>query len=202
MRFGHHGRHERGKSCNPGGPRGGGFGRGGPRGPGGFGGMRGGGEGGPRGRRRIFDGGELRLVLLKLIEEQPRHGYDLIREIEARTGGGYAPSPGVVYPTLTMLDDMELVAEQKAEGAKKSFAITDAGAAHLAERADEVSALFGRLAELASMQAQTDGGPIRRAMGNLRAVLQNRLSAEGVEAETLHDVAAILDEAARKIERL
>ena len=192
MRFGHHGRHERGHHCGPRGGWGRGFG-------GGFG-MHPGREGG-RGRR-MFDGSELRLVLLKLIEEQPRHGYDLIREIEERSGGAYAPSPGVVYPTLTMLDDMELIAEQKADGAKKSFAITEAGTAHLAENAELVEALFARLTQLASMQAQTDGGPIRRAMGNLRTVLMNRVRAEGVEADTLHEVAAILDEAARKIERL
>ncbi len=154
------------------------------------------------GRRRMFDGTELRLILLKLIEQQPRHGYDLIREIEERSGGAYAPSPGVVYPTLTMLDDMELIEEQKSEGARKQFAITEAGAAHLAERAEEVEALFERLSQLGEARARHSGGPIRRAMGNLRAVLQDRLSAEGVDADTLHDVAAILDEAARKIERL
>src|SRR6478752_5873653 len=88
----------------------------------------GGGEGRGR-RRRMFDGEELRLVLLKLIADQPRHGYDLIRDIEERTGGAYAPSPGVIYPTLTMLDDMGLIEEQKSEGAKKLFAITNAGQA-------------------------------------------------------------------------
>ncbi|WP_404333583.1 PadR family transcriptional regulator [Sphingomonas sp. MMS12-HWE2-04] len=154
------------------------------------------------GRRRMFDGSELRLLLLKLIAEQPRHGYDLIREIEERSGGAYAPSPGVVYPTLTLLDDMELIEEQKSEGAKKQFAVTAAGTAHLAENAELVEALFARLAQLGEAQSRHSGGPIRRAMGNLRAVLQDRLHAEGVEAETLHDVAAILDEAARKIERL
>ncbi|WP_257214833.1 PadR family transcriptional regulator [Sphingomonas sp. R-74633] len=186
------------------GGRRGGFGGGGDffmafgRGRGGFGGER-----GERGaRRRVFDGTELRLVLLKLIEEQPRHGYDLIREIEERSGGAYAPSPGVVYPTLTMLDDMDLIEESKSEGAKKQFAITAAGTAHLAERTEEVAALFERLQMLGQERERTSGGPIRRAMGNLRAVLQDRLSSEGVDAETLHDVAEILDEAARKIERL
>ena len=199
MRFGfHHGRRERGVDCAPGG-RGRGWGRmfehmaeHHARAHGGRGG----------GRRRMFDGSELRLILLKLIEEQPRHGYDLIREIEERTGGAYAPSPGVVYPTLTMLDDMGLIEEQKAEGAKKQFAITVAGQAHLTEREAEVEALFARLGELASMRERTDGAPIRRAMGNRRAVLQNRLTAADVDSGTLHDVAAILDEAAQKIERL
>ena len=151
---------------------------------------------------RMLADGDLKLITLSLLAEAPRHGYDIIKALEERTSGIYSPSPGVVYPTLTMLDDMELIAEQKAEGAKKSFAITEAGTAHLVENAELVEALFARLAQLASAQAQTDGGPIRRAMGNLRNVLMNRVSAEGVEAETLHEVAAILDEAARKIERL
>lgn len=153
-------------------------------------------------RSRVFDSGELRLVLLKLIEEAPRHGYDLIREIEERTGGAYAPSPGVIYPTLTLLGDMGLIEEAKSDGAKKQFAITGAGAADLAAKADEVTVLLNRLAEMGKQRAKTDGAPIRRAMGNLRTVLQNRLVGDDVNADTLHDVAAILDEAARKIERL
>ena len=98
----------------------------------------GGGWGRRRGRRRMFDAGELRLVLLKLIADQPRHGYDLIRAIEELTHGAYAPSPGVVYPTLTMLQDMGLIEEAKGEGSRKAFQVTDDGEAHLAEKADEV----------------------------------------------------------------
>nr|WP_183996674.1 PadR family transcriptional regulator [Sphingomonas kyeonggiensis] len=168
----------------------------------GFGGRGGFGHGERGGRRRMFDGTELRLILLKLIEEQPRHGYDLIREIEERSGGAYAPSPGVVYPTLSMLDEMGLIEETRSEGAKKQFAITADGTAHLAERTEEVEALFERLKQLAGARERADGGPIRRAMGNLRTVLQERLAAEGISADMLHDVAEILDEAARKIERL
>lgn len=159
------------------------------------------GRGDRGGRRRVFDGGELRLVLLKLIEETPRHGYDLIRAIEERTGGSYAPSPGIVYPTLTLLDDMGAIAAT-AETAKKQYAITDAGRTELAEKADEVAALFARLDEMGATREKTDGAPIRRAMGNLRAVLANRLTADDVTSDTLHDVAALIDEAARKIERL
>jgi len=152
--------------------------------------------------RRMFDGGELRLVLLKLIEEQPRHGYDLIRDIEERTSGAYAPSPGVVYPTLTMLEDMGLIEEQKAEGAKKLYAITNAGQAHLTEREEEVEALFARLQDIGSRRARTSGGPVMRAMGNLKSVLQQRLSDGEIDSETIHKVAALIDEAVQKIERL
>ena len=162
-----------------------------------------GGRGGDGGRRgRVFDSGELRLVLLKLIAEAPRHGYDLIREIEERTGGAYVPSPGVIYPTLTLLGDIGLIEEAESEGAKKQFSITEAGTAELAAKADEVSTLLNRLSEMGKQRAKTDGAPIRRAMGNLRAVLQNRLVTDDVTTQTLHDVAAILDEAAQKIERM
>ena len=154
------------------------------------------------GRRRVFDSGELRLVLLKLIADQPRHGYELIRAVEELTGGSYVPSPGMVYPTLTMLEDMGHIIEAKSEGTRKAFAVTDDGTKHLAERKTEVEALFARLAELATMSERADGGPIRRAMGNLRTALRHRLSRENVKPETLHEIAAILEEAVQKIERL
>ena len=155
------------------------------------------------GRRRMFDGGELRLVLLALLEEQPRHGYDLIREIEERTGGSYAPSPGVVYPTLTMLDEMGHIDEVKEEGARKRFAITDAGKAFLAEKREEVDALLERLAAIGEREGRSAGGaPIKRAMMGLGMALRDTLGAARGNPDLVHDVAAIIDEAARKIERL
>ncbi len=192
--FSRHHSHHHNDPGRHGGPRGGFGGRGFGGGP--FG-MRG--EGGRA--RRVFDGGELRLVLLKLIEDEARHGYDLIRAIEERTGGAYAPSPGVVYPTLTLLQDMSLIEEQASEGAKRLFAITEAGGAHLAERTEEVAALFARLDGLAETASRTDGGPVRRAIQNLRTVLHQKLATE-TAAETPHSIAEILDEAARRIERL
>src|SRR3954449_13021611 len=125
--------------------------------------------GGRRGRRtrRMFESGELRLVLLKLIADEPRHGYDLIRAIEEMTGGEYAPSPGVVYPTLTLLQDMGLIEEAPVEGARKPFQVTDEGRAHLEERSGEVEALFERLAELKPDERQTAGPAIGRAVRNL-----------------------------------
>ena len=162
-------------------------------------GERGGGEGRSR---RMFDGGELRLVLLKLIADEPRHGYDLIRQIEELTGGAYAPSPGVVYPTITLLDDMGLIAQQQSEGAKKAFAVTDAGTAELDANKELVGTLFARLAALGEERQKTDVKSVRRAMGNLREVLINRLSAGDFNDATLHDVVALIDEAAQKIERL
>lgn len=160
---------------------------------------------GERGRgrsRRRFDSGELRLVLLALIADEPRHGYDLIREVEDRTGGAYAPSPGVIYPTLTLLADMGLIEEQAAEGAKKLYGITKAGQTHLEERAEEVAALMGRLAEIGETRSRSDRSSVRRAMGNLRQVLVNRLSAGDVDEDAVHKMVELIDEAAQKIEKL
>ena len=183
---------------------GGGRGRGGPRGggpgggPGGFGG---GFDGGPRGRRRVFDGAELRLVLLKLVEDQPRHGYELIKAIEALSGGVYAPSPGMVYPTLTLIADEGLV-DEVPEGARKRFAITDAGRKVLADAAETVAGAMARLEALAKMSERTDSAPVRRAMRNLHMALHARLAQDGTDREAQLQIAAILDEAASKVERL
>ena len=160
-------------------------------------------RGGGGGRsRRMFDGGELRLVLLKLIADEPRHGYDAIRAIEELTGGAYAPSPGVVYPTLTMLDEMGLIEEQRSEGAKKRFAATDEGRRHLEEKGEEVAALIERLKSLGARRQEWDGAPVWRAFGNLAQVLRGRVQRGGFSNETLHDIAELIDEVAQKIERL
>jgi DNA-binding PadR family transcriptional regulator len=178
-----------------------GFGHGFGHGFGG-GGRRGGGRGERGERRRMFDGGELRLVLLKLIADEPRHGYDLIRQIEELTGGTYAPSPGVIYPTLTMLDDMGLIEAQQSDGAKKLFAITDAGRAELDANSEIVEAAIARLTAVGEETQRTDSASVRRAMGNLRQVLMNRLGDRDLDNAALHDIVALIDEAAQKIERL
>jgi len=161
------------------------------------------GWGGRRGRRarRMFESGELRLVLLKLIADEPRHGYDLIRAIEDLTGGEYAPSPGIVYPTLTLLQDMGLIEEAAGEGARKPFQVTDEGRAHLEERAKEVDALFERLEDLKPRGEQMAGPAIGRAVKNLMTALSHRVGRDGLDEGLLHEIAAILDEAAQKIER-
>ena len=132
----------------------------------------------------MFDAGELRLVLLKLIADQPRHGYDLIRAIEELTHGSYAPSPGVIYPTLTMLQDMGLIEEAKGEGARKAFAVTADGKAHLAEKAERSRRCSSGSTTLGSDQRKAGGAPIKRAVGNLLSALWHRVTRDDVDEET------------------
>jgi DNA-binding PadR family transcriptional regulator len=160
--------------------------------------------GGRRSRRarRIFESGELRLVLLKLIAEQPRHGYDLIRAIEEMTGGEYAPSPGIVYPTLTMLQDMGFIEEAPGEGSRKPFQITEAGKSHLQENEEEADELIERLKQLSPSRHPEGGSPVWRAMRNLGMAIRNRLQHGDVTEETAHELAALIDEFAQRVERL
>src|SRR5690242_13738947 len=82
---------------------------------------------------RMFDQGDLRYVLLQLITEKPRHGYELIKEIEEKFGGMYSPSPGIVYPNLSLLEELGyLRSEAAAEGTRKLYTITEEGANYLA----------------------------------------------------------------------
>jgi DNA-binding PadR family transcriptional regulator len=158
-------------------------------------------RGGGRGRRRMFESGELRLVLLKLIADEPRHGYDLIRAIEELTGGDYAPSPGVVYPTLTLLQDMGLIEEAAGEGARKPFQVTDDGREHLEQNAEDVEELFERLEEAGSHRRKGHRPEIGRAIGNLMTALKNRIAHDGWNETLLNEVVDILDQAAQRIER-
>ncbi len=156
------------------------------------------GRGGPGGGR-MFQHGDLRLLILALIAETPRHGYEIIREIESRLGGAYAPSPGVVYPTLTMLEELGFATSATTEGSKRQYTITDAGTANLAENQATVDAIFARIEDAGS---GPDFGPrILRASANLRFALKLRLSRGGVDDDAAAKIAAALDAAAAEIER-
>ena len=153
-------------------------------------------------RGRMFRRGELRLVLLHLIAEEPRHGYDLIRQIEEMTGGHYAPSPGIVYPTLTLMAEMDLIGETLGEDGKKIYSITERGSARLAEEQEQIDHILERLDGVSKMGEASDGASIRRAMHNLKSAVRIRLASEDKGSDKIFDVAAIIDEAASRIERL
>ena len=182
-RGGHHG-HESGH----------GRGHGGPdewsRGRGGFG--RGGGGG------RIFGPGDLRLMLLALIAEKPRHGYELIKEIEQKFGGAYSPSPGSIYPTLTLLEELDHVRASATDGARKLFEITDQGRAFLGENQailDGVLARMGLAARHMSGRAWPES--VHQAMHTLKHALLLRPSEwSTAEAER---VRKIIEEAVEAI---
>lgn len=162
------------------------------RGRGGFG--RGGGGG------RIFGPGDLRLLLLALIEEKRRHGYELIKDLEEQFGGAYAPSPGSVYPTLTLLEELGYIRSPSSEGAKRLFEITAEGRRYLRENEAMLKSAKKRL-EMAARAVTGEMAPedIHHAMHTLKAALMfHRGGWDDAETERVRH---IIDSAAEQIAR-
>jgi len=159
--------------------------------------------GGGRGGRigRFFDHGDLRYVLLGLVAEQPRHGYELIKAIEEKFGGMYSPSPGVIYPTLTLLEELGYIRPDNAGGPRKQFVITPEGTEFLAASKAVVDHIFARMAEASQVYAGGPAPEIRRAMHNLDAALTIRLGHGPLTADQVRAVTAVLDRAASEIEQ-
>jgi DNA-binding PadR family transcriptional regulator len=121
---------------------------------------------------RVFAPGDLKLLLLALIADQPCHGYDLIRQIEGMFDGAYSPSPGVIYPTLTFLEESELIAGN-AQGGKKRYQITAAGQQSLIEQAVALDGVKMRIdVSKRSLRGHDRPPEIHEAVHNLRHALQ------------------------------
>jgi DNA-binding PadR family transcriptional regulator len=152
----------------------------------------------PRGRRgRFLDQGDLRLIMLSLIAEAPRHGYEIIKLVEDMSGGAYSPSPGVVYPTLTLLEETGLAAVNATEGARKLYTITPDGQAQLAADRAQLDVLTARIAKIGERQA-VPPPQIERAVENLRTALRLRLE-QDLEPGDSQKIADALDAAAKAI---
>ena len=147
----------------------------------------------------MFGAGDLRFVILQLISEKPSHGYEIIKSIQERLGGMYAPSPGVVYPMLTMLEEMGH-ATVVSDGTRKLYTITEEGSKALAENRAVVEALFARM-DLTRTEQTNDRAPqIERAVENFRMALRMKMGP--LTTEQIHAITDIIDAAAKQIERV
>jgi len=159
-------------------------------------------RGGPESREgRPFDSGDLKLVILAMLAEKPRHGYEIIKALGERVGGDYSPSPGVVYPTLSMLEDMGYATAAQEQGGRKLYTLTPEGEAFFAENKAQVDAIFARL-DGADGARRGDFAPIFRAMENLRMAVRMRVRRHEAKATVVQAIADALDAAAKAIERL
>jgi len=191
--YGHHHRHDR-NECHMGGGEGRGpFGRG-------RGGPFGRHHGGPFGGRggRMFDPGALRLVVLGLIAEEPRHGYDIIKALEAMFGGTYSPSPGAIYPMLQMLEEADLVTSE-VDGNKRLYRITEGGKAYLAENAEELERIR---AQIDQVSGRMGGAAVAEEMRNIGFALRSRLRGGDWSREQVDKARDILKRARLEIEGL
>jgi DNA-binding PadR family transcriptional regulator len=160
------------------------------------------GRAGHGGRGRAFEYGKLRFVVLQLIGEKPSHGYEIIKAIEDKTQGAYTPSPGVVYPTLTLLEDLGYIAAGANDDNRKLYKITATGRKYLTENRTVVDEVSARLSASASARSQLDAPQIIRAMQNLKTALRLKVGDSDLSSAQLQAIAAALDAAAAAIERL
>lgn len=150
-------------------------------------------------RERLFDSGELRLVILQLVSEKPSYGYEIIKAIEERLSGGYAPSPGVVYPTLTLLEEEGYATVTSTEGNKKLYTVTEPGLAYLRTNEPVIKAIFGRMEQAGKAFGRGRSPQIMRALMNLKFALKMRTSQGNLSAEQIRKVCDAIDAAARTI---
>ena len=177
----------------------------GGRGPGGFDeGFGGRGRGGfergfGRGRGRLFDAGDVKLVVLKLLSEQPSYGYQLIKTMEDRLSGGYTPSAGVIYPTLTMLEEEGLTTASTEDG-KKVYSVTQAGTDFLSENKRRVDELFERLEEAGRGFERGRSPEIMKAFMDLRGAVIARVSRGHLTREQLSKITDAIKAATKAID--
>jgi DNA-binding PadR family transcriptional regulator len=150
---------------------------------------------------RPFDNGELRLVILQLIADAPRHGYELMKEIEDRLGGTYSPSPGVIYPTLSLLEELGHATVEASAAGKKLYTVTEEGRAFLAANQAAVAAVFARIGARGGSRGGPPPDQLVRAMENLKLALRLKLSSGALHPSQIDTITAALDQAALTIER-
>jgi DNA-binding PadR family transcriptional regulator len=149
----------------------------------------------------MFDHGELRLLVLAMIADQPRHGYELIKAIEDRMGGNYSPSPGVIYPMLSWLEDMGYAVIEAEPAGRKRYRLTPEGGEFVAANRTAIDALFNRIGPGGPGGREAVPAPVTRAMENLKLALRLRLRGGPLDQAAAEAIAAALDAAALAVER-
>jgi DNA-binding PadR family transcriptional regulator len=179
-----------------------------------------GGRGGPYGRRghgrsefsemfgSLFGGpppraerGNVRYLVLDAIAAQPRHGYEIIQHIEERSGGTYRPSPGVIYPTLQMLEELEHAQVEDRDG-KKVYAITASGKKDLAEHADDVAEFYERSGETSWEDFAEELHDLTKRVSRMFKTIGRSARRGRLTPTTMRKVRQVLDEAITKIEAI
>lgn len=151
-------------------------------------------------RGRLFEAGRMKLLVLHLIQQNPKHGYEIIKEISDLVGDGYTPSAGTIYPTLTSLEEMNLINLLDVE--RKQYQITEVGETYLTEQQDKLNELLEKLRLRREIHSNDELIEIHRAMENLKTALRLKLNSAGFQQEQIFQIAEKIDQAAVAIGRL
>ena len=151
---------------------------------------------------RLFDAGDLKLVILKLLSEEPSYGYQLMKKMEERLAGGYTPSAGVIYPTLTLLEEEGLASVSTSNDNKKIYTVTPAGLSFLEANKQRIEELFARLDEAGQGFERGRSPEIMKAFMNLRGAVMSRVFRGNVTPEQIKKITEAIHAAAKAIDEL
>lgn len=152
-------------------------------------------------RDKMLDASDIRLLILHFIAEGSTHGYELIKAIESLSKGEYTPSPGIIYPNLSLLEEMLCITVRDDGAARKTFILAEAGEALLKREQHALSRIIERLSSLAVLVNNRRIPEVERAIHNFKSALNGRLSQSSLSQQTLHAIIDAMDDAAKKIER-
>ncbi|MFJ5161244.1 PadR family transcriptional regulator [Pantoea sp. NPDC088449] len=150
-------------------------------------------------RERMLDASDIRLLMLHFLANGSAHGYELIKSVEELSKGEYSPSPGIIYPNLTLLEEMDAIRVVDAQASRKAYALNESGSALLAENRDSVEAIIERLTSLAILVNNRNIPQVEQAIHLIKYTLNHRLAQEDISAEALERVISALHDAAEKI---
>jgi|GEM_PF-25263 len=161
------------------------------------------GRGRGKGLRRLFDHGDLHIMVLSLVAKKPSYGYEIIKDIQEASNGLYVPSPGVIYPTLTLLEEQGFLESQIVERNRKSFTITPEGAAHLAQNKETEAVIARKLAKARDMQQGSNlAEDIEMAVSRFKALLRHKMVLKQLNEEQTRQIASIINDAVKQIEEV
>lgn len=150
-------------------------------------------------REKMLEASEIRLLMLHFLAQNAAHGYELIKSVEELSKGEYSPSPGIIYPNLTLLEEMEAIQVVDAQATRKAYRLTAAGEVHLAENRETVSSLITRLSTLAILVNNRSIPAVEQAIHGLKVALNRRLAQEDISEAALQTLIKALHDAAEKI---
>jgi DNA-binding PadR family transcriptional regulator len=159
------------------------------------------GKGSRRFRWNLFERGDLKFVILRLVADKPMHGYEVMQALEEESGGGYKASPGSVYPTLQMLEDEGLLTSREEDG-KKIYEITDDGTAYLEEHGDIVDKIFDRVGAFANGFFGKDTRGLTSSFSRLAQSCFEGTFSGRLDEEAIRTITEILDRAREEVEEV
>lgn len=152
-------------------------------------------------REKMLEASEIRLLMLHFLEQRAAHGYELIKSVEELSKGEYSPSPGIIYPNLTLLEEVEAIEVVDAQATRKAYRLTPAGRTQLAEERETVTRLIARLSSLAVLVNNRRIPAVEQAIHGLKMALNQRLAQADISESALQTLIQALHEAAEKIRR-